>query len=141
LPEDSSHEKISPEAEDSSPEYSSLGYFFARKAGKFFARMILRRKVFRSDDSSLENSSLEKLPGDGKSSPDYSSLGNFSKKQTKIQLMLHLAALWETFQNLKWPFLQTKRFSLNIFFSQIEFQIDFQIEFQLNFCLFVEEFF
>jgi hypothetical protein len=37
--------------DDSLPENSSLGYFFARK--------ILRRKVLRSDDSSPKNSSLQ----------------------------------------------------------------------------------
>jgi hypothetical protein len=51
-------------ADNSSPDNSSLGYFFA---GKFFARMILCRKTLRPDNSSPENFSLKnKFPGDGK---------------------------------------------------------------------------
>jgi hypothetical protein len=64
--EDSSLEKISPEwkilrrsilcPDNSSPDNSSLGYFFARK---ILRRMISCRKVLSSDDSLPENS----LPG------------------------------------------------------------------------------
>jgi hypothetical protein len=50
--------------DNSSPDNSSLEYFFAKK---FLRRMIFRRRIVRPDNCSPDNFSLEKkLPGGGK---------------------------------------------------------------------------